>query len=188
METTPDAALLLAFDNAPVGIVLTEDRTIRTCNDTFARLFSWPAEELRGQSFRILYGSEREFEDIRDIGLGPLRREGSYTDERLIRRRDGERLWCRFRARTLTPDAPLSRLVMTFAPLPLPAEPPVALTARERDVVAGLARGATSKEIARDLGLSPRSVEDVRARLMRKLGVRNATELVLRLTAPGISG
>ncbi|MGR3586772.1 MAG: LuxR C-terminal-related transcriptional regulator, partial [Pseudooceanicola nanhaiensis] len=73
-------------------------------------------------------------------------------------------------------------------PLPRPAAATVALTPRERDVVSGLAHGRTSKEIARHLGLSPRTIEDVRARLLRKFEVRNVTELLTRLTGPGISG
>ncbi|MGR3371932.1 MAG: helix-turn-helix transcriptional regulator [Pseudooceanicola nanhaiensis] len=182
------AAMALAFDEAPVGIVLTEARVIRACNATFAGLFGWEKAALLGQSFRALYESEREFEAIRDIGLAPLRDSGSYTDERLIRRRDGTRQWCRFRARTLTPADPLARLVMSFAPQPDRPAPPVALTARERDVIAGLARGATSKEIARGLGLSPRSVEDVRTRLLKKFGVRNAAGLLARLTGPDFLG
>ncbi|OWU85788.1 LuxR family transcriptional regulator [Oceanicola sp. 22II-s10i] len=178
----------MAFDHAPVGIVLTERRVIGACNLTFAELFGWERDALIGQSFRLLYETEQEFEAIRDIGLAPLRDSGSYTDERLIRRRDGARRWCRFRARTLTPAQPLDRLVMTFAPLPRPAAPAVALTPRERDVISGLSRGETSKEIARKLGLSPRSVEDVRARLLRKFDVRNAAELLARLTGPAVSG
>jgi len=184
---TEPEALLLAFNEAPVGIVLTEERVIRTCNATFARLFGHPEAALIGQSFRLLYESEREFEEIRDIGLAPLRDSGTYSDERLIRRTDGTRLWVRFRARTLTPEAPLARLVMSFAPLSRPAAQP-ALTPRERDVVAGLAHGRTSKEIARGLDLSPRTVEDVRGRLLRKFEVRNVTELLARLTGPGIYG
>lgn len=185
---TENETLLLAFHEAPVGIVLTEERIIRACNATFARLFGHPETALIGQSFRLLYETEREFEEIRDIGLAPLRDSGTYADERLVRRTDGTRLWVRFRARTLTPEAPLARLVMSFAPLPRPAAAAIALTPRERDVVSGLAHGQTSKEIARGLGLSPRTVEDVRARLIRKFEVRNVTELLTRLTGPGISG
>jgi len=189
MSTEPlDDAAALAFDHAPVAIVLTEHRVIRSCNAPFGELFGYDRASLIGQSFRLLYDSEKEFEDIRDIGLGPLRDAGLYSDERLIRRRGGDRIWCRFRARTLTPESPLDRLVMTFAPLGEAAAAPLTLTSRERDVVAGLARGGTSKEIARQLGLSPRSVEDVRARLLRKFEVRNATELLARLTGPGLSG
>lgn len=55
-----------------------------------------------------------------------------------------------------------------------------ALTARERDVLNGLAQGLPNKTIAYDLGISPRTVEIHRANLMTKLGVRSLSE-ALRL-------
>ena len=51
-----------------------------------------------------------------------------------------------------------------------------ALTARERDVLDGLAQGFPNKTIAYDLGISPRTVEIHRANLMNKLGVRSLSE------------
>ena len=51
-----------------------------------------------------------------------------------------------------------------------------ALTARERDVLDGLAQGLPNKTIAYDLGTSPRTVEIHRANLMTKLGVRSLSE------------
>lgn len=51
-----------------------------------------------------------------------------------------------------------------------------ALTARERDVLDGLAQGLPNKTIAYDLGISPRTVEIHRANLMAKLGVRSLSE------------
>jgi two-component system response regulator FixJ len=55
-----------------------------------------------------------------------------------------------------------------------------ALTARERDVLNGLADGLPNKTIAYDLGISPRTVEIHRANLMTKLEVRSLSE-ALRL-------
>ena len=51
-----------------------------------------------------------------------------------------------------------------------------ALTAREREVLDGLARGLPNKTIAYDLGISPRTVEIHRANLMSKLGVKSFSE------------
>jgi FixJ family two-component response regulator len=53
-----------------------------------------------------------------------------------------------------------------------------ALTPREREVLQHAARGLHAKEIAATLGISPRTVEVHKARLMEKLGVRNVAELV----------
>jgi len=52
------------------------------------------------------------------------------------------------------------------------------LTAREREVLEHAARGLHAKEIAAALGISPRTVEVHKTRIMDKLGVRNVAELV----------
>lgn len=171
----------LAFENAPTGLALTEHRVIRSCNETFADLFGYRKPQLIGRSFRMLYGTEMEFRQIRDVGLDNLRQALPYTDERLVERSDGTRTWCRFRARTLTPEDPLARVVLSFARIEDRRTGPN-LTPRERDVLLLLAQGNTSKEIARTLGLSPRTIEDVRARLLKKFQVKNAAVLLSRLS------
>jgi RNA polymerase sigma factor (sigma-70 family) len=52
------------------------------------------------------------------------------------------------------------------------------LTAREREVLDQAARGLHAKEIGRALGISPRTVEVHKARIMSKLGLRSVAELV----------
>jgi FixJ family two-component response regulator len=52
------------------------------------------------------------------------------------------------------------------------------LTARERDVLGRIAQGASNKEASRELGISPRTVEVHRARIMEKLGAKNAADLM----------
>lgn len=52
------------------------------------------------------------------------------------------------------------------------------LTPKERVALAQIIRGASSKEAARTLGVSPRTVDFHRANLLKKLGVRNAADLV----------
>jgi RNA polymerase sigma factor (sigma-70 family) len=52
------------------------------------------------------------------------------------------------------------------------------LTAREREVLEQAAQGLHAKEIAAALGISARTVEVHKTRIMDKLGVRNVAELV----------
>ncbi len=59
---------------------------------------------------------------------------------------------------------------------PLPAHK--TLTARERTVLAQIVRGLTSKEIARDLGVSSRTIEFHRTNLLKKIGAKNTVDLV----------
>jgi FixJ family two-component response regulator len=53
-----------------------------------------------------------------------------------------------------------------------------ALTAKEREVLEMIAAGKTNREMAADLGLSVRAVEDRRARLMKKVNARSVAELI----------
>jgi FixJ family two-component response regulator len=52
------------------------------------------------------------------------------------------------------------------------------LTPREREVLGQIASGASNKEAGRLLGISPRTIEVHRARIMEKLGAKNAADLV----------
>jgi DNA-binding CsgD family transcriptional regulator len=59
------------------------------------------------------------------------------------------------------------------------------LTSRERTVLAQIVRGASSKEAAISLKLSPRTVEFHRGNIMRKLDARNVVELVRTVVGNG---
>jgi len=52
------------------------------------------------------------------------------------------------------------------------------LTSRERDVLSQIASGSSNKQAGRELGISPRTIEVHRARIMEKLGAKNAADLV----------
>ena len=171
---------LIAFQHAPIGLVLTEERIIRVCNEAFAEMFGYTPAELTGQSFRVLYADHAEFERIRDIGFESLAATGRYSDERLMPRRDGTLFWCRVRVTTFFRDAPLKRAILSFADLS-DVRPVTALTMRERQVIQCLVKGMTSKEIGRELELSPRTVEEHRANLLAKFDVRNVAGLLAKL-------
>lgn len=61
---------------------------------------------------------------------------------------------------------------------PTPNEPFTLLSSREREVLLLIAEGLSAKEVATRLNISHKTVEAHRTSLMRKLGVRKATELV----------
>ena len=64
------------------------------------------------------------------------------------------------------------------------------LTGREREVLDKILSGLTGKEIARELDVSPRTVEAHRKNLLRKLGIATVKTLILRFTSlePGSRG
>jgi DNA-binding NarL/FixJ family response regulator len=61
------------------------------------------------------------------------------------------------------------------------------LSLREREVLQLVVEGKTSVEIAKTLGLSPKSVETYRSRLMLKLGISNIPSLVKFALQHGIT-
>lgn len=61
---------------------------------------------------------------------------------------------------------------------PLGKSPVDTLSEREREVLRAVARGYTNQQIADDIGLSVKTVESYRARLMRKLGLKERADLV----------
>jgi len=107
-----------------------------------------------------------------------MRRSGAYQFDVMVKRDDGRPLHLRASGRPLNRPDPLSADIWTYQQLRDPREQEVLLSARERDVAAGIASGLTNKEIASRLALSPRTVEMHRARLMRKLGARKLAELL----------
>lgn len=166
----------LAFTHAPVGLVVTENRVIRDCNLSFAAMFGYERAALRDRLFAILYPTQEEFANIRNRGVQALGAGAPYWDERVMMRNGGDLFWCRVRGHTFTPDAPLARAVWSFADLS-DTRPYLPLTRREREVFSLLGEGMTSKEIARALELSYRTVEVHRGRLLKKFGVSNTAGL-----------
>ena len=71
-----------------------------------------------------------------------------------------------------------------FKPHEAPAGPP--LTEREREVLEAVASGATNREIAERLFLSPHTVKEHTSSLYRKLGARNRAEAVQKAQRIGL--
>jgi len=69
----------------------------------------------------------------------------------------------------------------------LGAAEPQSITGREREVLTRIALGDSNKIIARDLGLSPKTVEKHRSNLMRKLQLRNAAAITMFAIRNGLT-
>lgn len=177
----------LAFDLAPVGLVVSRNRSIVDCNQHLCEMFGSSREHLTGKSFLVLYPSADEYERIGARMLPILNASGRYSDDRIMKRvgghSKGETFWCHVTGRALNRDDPHESGIWTFEDLssrrPVTAE----LTAREREVAAHLMGGLTSKEIGRALVISHRTVEIYRARLMRKYKASTTADLVHKLLA-----
>ncbi|PPE68780.1 PAS and helix-turn-helix domain-containing protein [Caldimonas thermodepolymerans] len=170
-----------AFQFAPVGLVVSRHRVIVDCNEALAEMFRTSRELLIGQSFLVLYPSVEEFERTGERIAPVLNARGRYADDRIMKRADGELFWCHVTGRAMERSSPHAAGIWSFEDLssrrPVQAE----LTGREREVAALLIEGQTSKHIGKALGISHRTVDVYRARLMRKFRASTTPELVQRL-------
>ena len=192
---TPDAPLAaidyrLAFEQAPVGMVLSRHRIIVDCNTRLCEMFGATRGALVGQSFRVLYPSVAEFERIGKRMEPILNASGRYADNRMMKRLGdlhgafaGETFWCHVSGHALNRAAPHEAGIWTFEDLGSRRAAKADLTPREREVAAQVMKGLTSKEIGRALAISHRTVEIHRARLMRKYAAATTAELVQKLIA-----
>lgn len=177
-----DTDLLLAFDLAPVGLCVLRQRVIQRCNEALATMFGYAPAEISGGSVSVLYPSTAEYEHTGERGLAAMRDSGRYADERIMRHRDGHLFWCHVAGRSLDRSDPFGCTVWMFEDISARRPLAAALTPREREIAQLLVEGRTSKQIARQLSLSPRTIDAHRARLLRKLKVHTPLELVARLS------
>lgn len=154
-------------------------RIIRDCNQAFADLFERTVEDIIDRSFARLYPKHADF--VRTGQMWGMHLSGSkvYYDERIMKTATGRRFWCAVNGRSRTPNDPFAEAIYCFQPLARavrPARP--TLTDRQRQVLTLVAQGKTNHVIAQEIGLSSRTVEAHRARIMRQLGLRNSAEMI----------
>jgi PAS domain S-box-containing protein len=184
---TLDVDYRLAFDLAPVGLALSRNRSIMDCNQHLCDMFGVSKDELVGQSFQVLYPSALEYERTGARIAPILNRNGTYADDRIMKRMagrfKGEAFWCHVTGRALNREAPHEAGIWCFEDLSATRPVRAELTAREREVAAHLMQGMTSKQMGKILSLSHRTIEIYRARLMRKYKAATTADLVHKLTA-----
>jgi PAS domain S-box-containing protein len=177
----------LAFEMAPVGLALSSNRTIMDCNQHLCDMFGAERAQLVGQSFQVLYPSADEYERTGARIAPILNRNGTYADNRIMKRvggrTAGEPFWCHVTGRALNQSAPHEAGIWAFEDLSASRPVKAELTPREREVAAYLMQGLTSKLIGKTLEISHRTVEIYRARLMRKYKASTIADLVHKLTA-----
>jgi len=85
------SSILSAIPHAVLGL---HNRRIFFANEAVEYVFGWKPEELMGKSTRILYRSDKEYEDIGKRFYSILERQNKYTEEYYYRRKDGKDIVC----------------------------------------------------------------------------------------------
>jgi PAS domain S-box-containing protein len=171
----------LAFRHAPDATLILADRVILRASLRVEAVFGYTPAQLEGQSIRLLYPGQTDYEVIGDRARKAMRTHEVYRDERFMRHKDGQVLWMEGRGTALDRDDPQKLAIWTYRPLEQTDGAGGQLTPTEKRIARYLVNGFTSKEIALAVGSSPRTVEVHRANMIRKFQVRNSFELVSRL-------
>lgn len=171
----------LAFRESPSPQIITEHRCIRRCNRSFAALFGYSMEALTGELVLKLYPCQSDYYEIGRRCLNAMLDKTTYEDERFMQHRNGEIFWARARGITLTPLDPFAFMIWNFERIQHRPVKTTSLTPREQEIAGYIANGLTCKETANLLGISHRTVEIHRARIMHKLDAKNTAELVSRI-------
>ncbi len=171
----------LAFRESPAPQIITQNRTILRCNKAFATLFGYQVQDLEGELILKLYPSSADYYQIGERCLRALSTMTTYEDERFMQHSDRQIFWARARGVTLTPEEPFSLMIWSFERIHHNQTKTADLTRREQEISGYIVNGLTCKETAQVLGISHRTVEVHRARLMKKLGAKNTAELVSKI-------
>ena len=173
----------LAFKVSPAPQLITSHRMMLDCNEAFLRLFGYQRDELLNHLTLLIYPSQADYHAIGKRSLEWLHDSpsDSYSDERFMQHKNGEVFWAKSHGYTLTPDDPFKLMVWHFERLNRTQHATGDLTPREREIAMHIVNGLKSKEIAKQLEISHRTVEVHRARLMKKLQAKNIVELVSKI-------
>ena len=184
-----------AFYNMPVAHMISRQRVIADCNQLFADMFDITREALLNQTVRVLYPTQIDFEQFGKRVIPILAKHGRFTDSRIMRRTNGSLFWVRVSGFSQYRDDPYVEALWVFTEMPGEASEtakPIhaqhinshardSMTPRERDVAALLIQNQTAKQIGKTLGISPRTVEVYRARLLRKFNAPSTVSLIKSL-------
>ncbi|WP_243856428.1 hypothetical protein [Paraburkholderia sp. BL6665CI2N2] len=99
--------LALAFNMAPVGMLVSRQRMVDKYNQEFCGMFGCEMDVLTGRSLEFLYPSRDEFVHVGTRALMIMRKTGFYSDERIMRRVDD---------RLLFPGGPLIEKILSPQP------------------------------------------------------------------------
>ncbi|WP_162068449.1 MULTISPECIES: LuxR C-terminal-related transcriptional regulator [Burkholderiaceae] len=203
LRTTPTAPGIgpidyqQVFEDVPVALMVTRQRTISACNLQFRNMFRADGDVLIGQTVRILYPNEEAFRRFGARVIPALKKFGRITEPRAMQRLDGELFWVNVTGVSEHRDDPYREALWFFSEMgvaaslsggassanKLIAAAKNSMTKRERDVAALLIQNQTAKEIGIALGISPRTVEVFRGKLLKKFDAPSTHELVKTLLA-----
>ena len=182
------------FELSPVAMIVTDptktDNPIQIANSAFCSLTGYPRDDILGRNCRFLAGPDTDAASSAELRTA-IEQKRPVLVELINYRRDGTP----FRNGVMItplfdPNGALRWFLGSQVDLGdvrsagLAARKGEAtrraslLTTRQRQILAQIAHGSTNKQIAWDLKISEKTVENHRAELLQRLGVRNSAEAI----------
>ncbi len=168
-----------SLSQIPAPMVFATHRIISDCNERFAALFGYERYELVNKGFHLLYPKFSDFVRTGKMWQANFAGAQSYYDERIMLHRDRSRFWCQVHGLSEVDGDPFARAIYCFEPINrVVRRGEHGLSERQLQIVTLVAQGKKNREISQEVGISVRTVEAHRARIMARIGVRNGAELV----------
>ena len=80
------------FRVAPTGFGVVSERIFKEVNDKFCKMTGYSKEELVGQSSRIIYATEEEYERVGRVKYAQISKAGTGTVETVLKHKNGTRI------------------------------------------------------------------------------------------------
>jgi len=106
-----ESSILDAIPHAVIGL---HNRVFNFANNAVKAVFGWRPEELIGKNSRILYRSDKEYEEIADLFYNALVKQRTFHTEFPCRRKDGLDIICMVRASRIGETLRERRIVVTY--------------------------------------------------------------------------
>jgi len=98
-----EASIKSILKAAPIGIGLVHNRVLSWVSDHMSEMLGYSGDELIGQSARIVYGSEEEFERVGRVKYRDIEEKGIGAIETRWRRKDGSEIEVHLRSTPVDP-------------------------------------------------------------------------------------
>jgi PAS domain S-box-containing protein len=104
----------LIFDRSVVGIAFIKNRVFLRCNRRMEEMFGYGPGEMQGQSTRIYFASQEDYEAMGVRVLEEMHRGDAVIIEGIYKRKNGELFWARLNGTAIDAADPLSGSIWAF--------------------------------------------------------------------------
>ncbi|HNL01246.1 MAG TPA: PAS domain S-box protein, partial [Leptospiraceae bacterium] len=103
------------LDQSLAGIALLKDRRILWANRRMETMFGYNTGGLHGLETSALYAANADFQTLGEQAYPTMQAGGTYSDELLMKRKDGATFWCQLSGQLVNPREPARGSIWTIS-------------------------------------------------------------------------